>query len=506
MKNKSLANTAFYGILFLLTFNISEVMLLGPEQERAPLFEALAAHVRKNPAGLHVPGHSRGRGLPEELLSLGSALFGLDLTELPGLDDLHSPRGPIARAQELAAQAYGADRTFFLVNGTTAGIHALICAAGRGKIIVPRNAHRSVLGGLILSDADPVYVVPGIIPGFGVDCGITPREAAGALDEYPGAALLVVRPNYYGVAEDLDGLVLAAHMRDRPLMVDEAHGAHLRFHPGLPEDAMAAGADASVQSTHKLGGSLTQSSMLHLRGGRLDAEKVAASLSLLQTTSPSYILMVSLDLARRQLALMGEGLIERVLELARELRGRLARIRGLEVLTGEHLPGNAARLDPTRLVISVRGLGLTGYQAAGLLAERYGVFVEMADYGNLVAVISAGTARADCNALAHALEDLAARERPGRRLPALPLPAGFRKVMKPREAWFSPAQRVALEDAKGRVCAEMVAVYPPGIPAVCPGEVITPEVHEYLVLLSKMRVPCQGASDPELKTIKVVVE
>ncbi len=479
------------------------------QQCKAPLFEVLYRHAAKKPAVLHVPGHRQGRGLPEGLVSLsGKALFELDLTEIPGLDDLHNPAGPIAAAQELAAEIYGAGRSFFLVNGTTAGIQALFLAvAGRRKIIVPRNAHRSVISGMIISGADPVYVMPEVIPGFGVDCGVPNREVCRLLEENDDvAAVLAVRPNYYGVAGDLREMVRAVHDQDRPVLVDEAHGAHLRFGPGLPEDAMAVGADAAVQSTHKLGGSLTQSSMLHLQGSRVDAGSITAALNLLQTTSPSYLLMASLDLARRQMALYGKGLLERALELARWLREKLSVVRGLKVLTAEHLP-EPCRLDPCRVVISVRGLGLAGYQVNKLLTERYHVYVEMADAVNIVAVVSVGTVREDCEALAGALEDIAARYEQHRDRVRLPrAPAGVIKRMKPGDAWFAPAARVSMPEARGRICAESVAVYPPGIPVVNPGEEITPEIYEYFSLVKRMGLHCQGASDPELKTVKVVVE
>ncbi len=480
-------------------------------QSRAPLFEALVRHAAKNPAGFHIPGHGQGKALPAELLTLeGQALFAFDLTELPGLDDLHNPHGPIARAQELAAKIYGADRSFFLVNGTSVGIQALLTAqAGHREVIVPRNAHRSVLGGLVIAGADPVYVMPEIIPEFGVDCGVPPLRIRQALKSHPGAAaVLAVCPNFYGVLSDLAGQAVAAHEADKPILVDEAHGAHLRFHPGLPADAMASGADAVVQSTHKLGGSLGQSSILHLREGIVDSDAVAAALRLLQTTSPSYILMASLDLARRQMALQGEFLLEKVLELSRYVSERLSRIKGLRILTADYLPEGCfgQELDPTKLVISVRGLGLTGYQVSGLLAGRYNVFVEMADAGNIVAFISIGSTQGECDALVNALEDIAARDI----LPAvtaLPnVPASFIKRMKPREAWFARSRKAPLAEARGRICAETVAVYPPGIPAVNPGEEITEEIHEYLTLVSGMRLPCQGPSDPTLKSIKIVIE
>ncbi|MDD4239390.1 MAG: DegT/DnrJ/EryC1/StrS family aminotransferase [Desulfotomaculaceae bacterium] len=481
---------------------------MSERQGQAPLFEALCRHTEKNTANLHIPGHRQGRSIPEGLLSLGNKdLFSLDLTELPGLDDLHNPSGPIHLAQELAANLYGADRSFFLVNGTSTGIHALLIATvGQGQVIVPRNAHRSVLGGLVLAGADPVYVIPELIPEFGLDCGVTPTTVRVALEDNPAsAAIMAVSPNYYGVIGDLPGYVEAAHRVDKPLLVDEAHGAHLRFHPALPKDAMACGADAAVQSTHKLGGSLTQSSVLHLQGAFIDQHDVAAALRLLQTTSPSYLLMVSLDLARRQLALRGKGLLDQALELAYRLREQLSMIDGVSVLSPEHLP-MGARLDPTRLVISVRKLGLSGYQVQQLLAERYRVYIEMADSAHVVAIVSIGSVRADCEELARAMEDIAARERKTESISLIAPPDNFTVLMKPREAWFAKVHQIPLVEASGRISAETIAVYPPGIPAVNPGEEITVDVINYLTAVRKMGLPCQGPSDPTLKTITVVVE
>lgn len=437
-------------------------------------------------------------------------MFALDLTEIPGLDDLHDPRDVIAEAQELAARAYGAARSFFLVNGTTVGVHALLMAAGgRGSVVVPRNVHRSVVGGLILSGAEPEYIMPGIIKEFGIPSGISAGQVRQALEMNPAvAAVLTVRPNYYGVADDLAGQTQVCHAAGKPLLVDEAHGAHLRFYRGLPGDAMAAGADASVQSTHKMGGSLTQSSLLHLSGSNLlDAGAVAGALDLLQTTSPSYILMVSLDLARRQLVLAGADLLERTLSLVRRTKKRLAGISGLKVLSEEYLTGDGQALDPTKLVVSVSGLGLTGFQVGDLLAGRYNIYLEMTDVNNIVAFFSNGTTPAECDALVFALQDIARRDR----LTAAPvsLPEMFIhpvKRMKPREAWFAATQRVAPTEACGRICAEVVAVCPPGIPLLCPGEEITAEVCECLEAVRKLGLPCQGPSDCTLKSLKVVVE
>lgn len=477
------------------------------DQNKAPLYDALCLHTGEAAARLHVPGHRQGAALPAALKGRdGRALYELDLTELPGLDDLHRPIGAIAGAESLAARAFGAWRTFFLVNGSTAGIHALLTALGGKKVLAPRDAHRSVIGGLVLSGAEPVYVWPGIVPGFGIPAGFDTARYDQALAEHPdAAAVLAVYPNYYGVAGDLAGLARLCRDAGKPLLVDEAHGAHLRFHEGLPADAMTAGADASVQSTHKFGGSLTQSSMLHLAGPGYE-KAVAGALSLLQTTSPSYILMASLDLARRQMALEGEKLLQRALDLARYLRGRLEKIKGIAVLADRDLPRGQSP-DNTKLVISFRNLRLTGYQAAEILTKRHRVFVEMADRDNLVACVTIGATREDCDSLAAALKELARREGAGGNDgPPPELPAAARQAMLPRAAWYAASEAVPLAEAAGRISAETAAVHPPGIPVLIPGEEITGDVLDYLEAARRLGLTCHGPADPMLNSLMVVIE
>ena len=449
--------------------------------------------------------------MPLELAGLTAEdLLAMDLTELPGLDDLHRPLGVIAHAQELAAAAYGATRSFFLVNGSTVGIHALLLAIrDDGKILIPRHCHRSVLGGLILSGAEPVYMRPLVLEGFGFAAGVSLRQITEALAENRDiAAVLTVRPNYYGVADDLSGQVQAAHGAGKPLVVDEAHGAHLRFHPQMPSDAMSCGADAAVQSAHKMSAALTQSAMLHLNRGMIDVQAVAVALDLLQTTSPSYLLMASLDLARRRMVLSGASGLEAALDLVRKTKRRLSQISGLKVLTEEYLPDGWS-LDETKITVAVDGLGLTGYQVSELLARRYRIYIEMADQVNIMAVLSPASKPEECDALAAALEDIAHRDRMqlGNNLVLMELAPPEPVVrLKPRDAWYASAENVPLDTSKGRICAESVSVYPPGIPALCPGEEITPAVLEYLLAAGKLNLICHGPSDPMLKTIRVVVE
>ena len=482
------------------------------EQFETPLYTALRQHIQKDCAHLHVPAHRQGEALP--LLLKQQRFFQLDLTELPGLDNLHNPAGAIARAQELAAKLYGAKATFFLVNGTTGGLQALLLAVCRPgqKIVVARNSHQSVLAGLVLSGADPVFLKPVLFHEFGIPVGVKPEKLAQVLGEEPEArGVLVVYPNYYGLAANLQKLVELTHEAGKSFFVDEAHGAHFPFHPGLPAEALTCGADAVVMSMHKTGGSLTQSSFLHLNSNCLQAERVAEALSLLQTSSPSYLLMVSLDLARHQLAVQGHALLQRSIGLALQTRAELNAVRGLEVLTEEHCVkylGEGYTLDPTRITVNVRNLGLSGAQVASILAEKYNVNCELADYSNLVAVVGIGVDPEDCRRLVYGLKEISRQEaRPNRRLPEIPsLPALPRKKMTPREAWFKPAKKVRLESGAGCICAEWVAAYPPGVPVIYPGEEITPEVVEYLQFLKKNKVPLVGPADKLLENVQVVAE
>lgn len=481
------------------------------DQQRAPLLEALVKYARSSPCRFHVPGHGGGGGAPEDLLAVaGEGVFAIDATELPGLDDLNSPAGVIAGAQELAARAFGADRSFFSVNGTTLGLQALMLALGRpgGKVILPRNCHRSVVGGLVLSGLDPVFISPAIVPDFNFAAGVPSRELERAVRDNPGAcAVLCIHPTYYGAAGDLKKIAGLAHAAGMPLIADEAHGTHLYFHPGFPPGALMAGADAAVQSMHKTGGALTQSSLIHLKGPFVDGDRLFSAVKILQTSSPSYVLMASLDAARRRLALQGRELLQGVLEAAAGLRDSLAGIRGIKVFGPEHLDGDGVfDYDPARMVINVRRLGLDGFRAAAWILRHHGIYVEMADCGNIVLVLGLGISREDCRRMAAALRDLAERE--GRKSgPAgagpVDVPAP-KAVMKIRDAWFAPSRPVKLEQAAGRVCAEWVAVCPPGIPVLIPGEEVSGDAVNYLSGAREAGASFQGPADPGLRYLRVI--
>jgi len=482
-------------------------------QKHTPLVNALQKYDHNKAVRLHVPGHGGGPGLPQAMRQ--GNLPGWDVTELAGLDDLHNPEGVIAAAQRSAAELYGARCTFFLVNGTTVGLQALITAtcSEEQALVLPRNVHRSVLGGLVVSGARPVFIEPVIVPEFDFAAGFLSDKLEAVLRQNPGAgAVLAVHPCYYGVVGDLAGVDKICRRHEVPLLVDEAHGTHLRLHSGLPADALSLGADAVVQSVHKTGGALTQASWLHLGTDRIARERVADALRLLQTSSPSYILLASLDAARRQMALNGQVMLDDLLTLAGEAAWRINKISGLAVLGKEHLDGiGAFDYDPTRLVISVQGLGVSGYEVAWKLAAAYGIYVEMSDAYNLVAVLSLGTGRVGVLKLVGALAEISRSKGAGHSddrnfnvrksfdLGQLPP-----QVMTPRRAWLARQKKVPLGESRGLVSAEIIAAYPPGIAVIYPGEEITPEVIEYLLQVREMGVHIQGAADPALKTLCVV--
>jgi arginine/lysine/ornithine decarboxylase len=480
------------------------------DQKETPLFTALTQYIAKNYAYLHLPAHRQGKALSELLSPGGRSLLHLDLTELPGLDDLYYPQEAIARAQELAAALYKASQSFFLVNGTSGGIQALILSLCRpgDELLLPRNCHRAVLGGLILSGAKPVYLPPVINQEFGFAAGIAPEELTRTLNEHRDCrGLLLVHPTYYGVAGDLAKLTAFVHQENKPVLVDEAHGAHFPFHPALPPDALSCDADAVVQSMHKLGGSLTQSSLLHLKGRRLASSRVADSLRLLQTSSPSYLLLASLDVARRQMALTGYKLLDQALEIAFQARDEISKISGLKIFGAENLNyQGACFFDPTRIVISVKQWGLTGYRVAQLLSSTYRVQVEMADYYNLVAVVSLGSTREDAQALVKGLSEIWQKEaKINQPLPDVPLyPPPVPVRLTPREAWFAPNRLVSLKESAGLISTQEITISPPGVPLLFPGEEITIEMRDYLGQLKKINIPVKGFTGPQKDRLQVI--
>ena len=479
------------------------------EQNRAPLFEALKDYHSRNVIPFDVPGHKHGVGLPELAGYVGKKVLEIDVNSMECLDNICNPIGVIKEAEELAARAYGAEKAFFLVNGTTSGVQAMIMAACRPgeKIILPRNAHKSAIAGMILSGAVPIYIQPEINEELGIAMGMTVESVLRTMEEHPDAkAVFVIHPTYYGAVSDLAAIVEAAHGYGMAVLADEAHGAHFNFHPNLPASAIELGADASASSTHKTGGSLTQSSLLLMRSGILDPSYMKTTLNLTQTTSASYLLMTSIDVARKQLATRGKDILGRLLEIVRDAKAQLNEIDGLYAF-GSELVGSPGvfDFDDTKLGVNVRELGLSGYDAEKLLRKEYNIQVELADMYNILAITAVGDTEESIGSLVAAIKDLAKHHRNGDvREITRGMLTNPEIVVSPRDAYYSSKKPVKLEESIGCVSGESIMAYPPGIPLVTPGEMITREIVEYAKMLKAEKCMLQGTQDPYVDTILVL--
>ncbi|MCL5037259.1 MAG: aminotransferase class I/II-fold pyridoxal phosphate-dependent enzyme [Chloroflexi bacterium] len=489
-------------------------------QSDTPYYDALFDYTRSDILTFHVPGHQRGRGAhPRMIELLGEKALAADCTQVLGLDDMHQPHGPVKFAQELAAIAYGADATFFLINGSSSGNHIMILAACRpgDKIILPRNSHRSAVGAMILSGVMPVYVMPEFDPEMRVDHTVTPDKYEQAIEEHPEAkAIYALSPTYYGATADLRSIVEIGHKNNLVVMVDEAWGPHLHFHPDLPESAMDAGADMCINSTHKLIAGMSQGSMIHIKGNMVDRGHLHAILRLFLSTSPSCIIVSSLDVARMQMFFDGRAMLDNAIKNAEWAREQVNNIPGLHAW-GDELLGRPGvfNMDKTRLVISSVEAGFTGYQMERFLRYDHNIQVEMSDLFNVLALITIAHTREDVARLVRALEKvvvehkgegdlnrLKEEHRSGKS--GIQLPDWPPQVMTPREAFFADYKTIPFPHAAGRISSELITPYPPGIPLVCPGEKITHEIIEYAMLELAAGVKIQGPVDDTLGTIRVV--
>jgi len=473
-----------------------------------PIFEALKQYHEKEVIPFDVPGHKHGKGIPELADFLGEKVLQVDVNSMKPLDFLNDPTSVIKDAQELAANAFSADHCFFLVNGTTSAVQAMImstCNPGE-KLILPRNAHKSAIHGLILSGAQPVYIQPEINNQLGIAMGVSVESVEIAIAENPDArAVFIINPTYYGYTSKIKEIVKLAHRHGMAVIVDEAHGAHFGFSTELPQDAMSAGADMSAVSLHKTGGSLTQSSLLLMREGLIDSGIVRTMINLTQTTSASYLLMTSLDVARKGLATKGSETLGRVLEISREARDRINSIKGLYAFGKELLDDKGVHsFDETKLGVNVTGIGLTGFEAYDILRDEYNIQVELGDTGNILAVISLGDDSSSVDSLVSALEDMAKRLKKEQLKIKVPPLKNPEVIVSPRNAFYSMKRSVRLEDAKGMICAESVMVYPPGIPIVTMGEKISEEIIEYINFVKSQKTTISGTRDPNVEYIEVL--
>jgi arginine decarboxylase len=495
------------------------------DQSETPYLDAVVSYVARNPGRFHIPGHKGTGADPGLIAALGEAAVLHDVPpSIEGIDVGPEPT-PFQRAQRLAADAWGAQRSWFLVNGASGGNHAICMtlahATGklrtgppdRGPVVVQRNVHSSIVDGLVLSGLRPTFVAPEIDRDLGIAHCVTPEALSAALDAEPDAeAVLVVSPTYFGAVARVEELAEVAHARDIPLVVDEAWGAHLYFHEALPAGALRCGADLVLSSTHKIVGSLTQSAILHLGNGeRIDEDLIDRSVTLVESTSPNALLTASLDAARRYAVTKGHALLDETLVTLARTRERVREIPGLDVLD-ERLAGrnSVAAWDPLRLSVDVRGTGATGHRIAELMRARDDVVLELFSENVIVAVFGLGeteTASAErlLAALEHAVAEIGPSDVEKRRAFAEPPPWGPLELA-PRDAFLGPQEVVPFDRAKGRIAAESLAAYPPGVPNVLPGERLTGPTIAYIADSLAHGGLVRGASDRTLQTIRVVVE
>ena len=476
-------------------------------QNQAPIYEGLVKLRKKRIVPFDVPGHKRGRGNPELVELLGEKCVGIDVNSMKPLDNLGHPISIIRDAEELAAEAFGAAHAFLMIGGTTSSVQTMIlstCKAG-DKIILPRNVHKSAINALVLCGAIPIYIEMSVDPKIGIALGLENDRVAQAINDHPDAkAILINNPTYYGICSDLKGLTEMAHAAGMKVLVDEAHGAHLHFTDKLPLSAMDAGADMSAVSMHKSGGSLTQSSLL-LVGDQMNPEYVRQIINLTQSTSASYLLMSSLDISRRNLALRGKESFEKVIELSEYARREINAIGGYYAYSKELVDGvSVCDFDVTKLSVYTQGIGLTGIEVYDLLRDEYDIQIEFGDIGNILAYISIGDRIQDIERLVGALADIKRLySRDGKDLiageyiqPEL--------VLSPQEAFYSERRSLTLDESVGQVCGEFVMCYPPGIPILAPGERITQGLVDYIKFAKERGCSLQGTEDPEVNHINVI--
>lgn len=476
-------------------------------QNQAPIYEGLVKLRKKRIVPFDVPGHKRGRGNPELVELLGEKCVGIDVNSMKPLDNLGHPISIIRDAEELAAEAFGAAHAFLMIGGTTSSVQTMIlstCKAG-DKIILPRNVHKSAINALVLCGAIPIYIEMSVDPKIGIALGLENDRVAQAINDHPDAkAILINNPTYYGICSDLKGLTEMAHAAGMKVLVDEAHGAHLHFTDKLPLSAMDAGADMSAVSMHKSGGSLTQSSLL-LVGDQMNPEYVRQIINLTQSTSASYLLMSSLDISRRNLALRGKESFEKVIELSEYARREINAIGGYYAYSKELVDGvSVCDFDVTKLSVYTQGIGLTGIEVYDLLRDEYDIQIEFGDIGNILAYISIGDRIQDIERLVGALADIKRLySRDGKDLiageyiqPEL--------VLSPQEAFYADRRSLTLDESIGQVCGEFVMCYPPGIPILAPGERITQGLVDYIKFAKERGCSLQGTEDPEVNHINVI--
>lgn len=482
---------------------------VGLSQYDTPIHKALEEQRNNRLAHFDVPGHKGGRGNKELKRFLGEDCLRLDMNSMKPLDNLCHPVSVIREAQALAAEAFGADEAFFIVNGTTGAVQAMImsvCKFG-DKIIMPRNVHRSAINALVICGAIPVYINPGINKQLGIPLGMSIADVKKAIDDNPDAkAILVNNPTYYGICSNLKEIVKLAHEKGMLVLVDEAHGTHFYFHEALPVSAMEAGADMSSISMHKTGGSLTQSSIL-LVNHSVNSDYVRQVINLSQTTSGSYLLLSSLDIARKNLSLNGKEMFDKTIDFATYARDEINRLEGYYAFGEELVDGDCIyAFDTTKLSIHTRDIGLAGIEVYDLLRDDYGIQIEFGDIGNILAIISSGDRNLEIERLISALSEIKRLHKTDK--------AGLfdheyinpKIILGPQEAFYSDKVSLPIDRSGGRICGEFVMCYPPGIPILAPGEMITEDILKYIAYAKEKGCFMTGTEDMNIRYINVVEE
>jgi len=477
------------------------------DQTRAPIYEALEHFRKMRVVPFDVPGHKRGRGNPELVKLLGETCVGMDVNSMKPLDNLCHPVSVIREAEELAADAFGAAHAFLMVGGTTSAVQSMVLSVvKRGeKIILPRNVHRSVMGALVLCGAVPVYVNPECDERLGIPLGMKVSEVERAIRANPDAkAVLVNNPTYYGICSDLKAIVDLAHKNGMLCLADEAHGTHFYFHDSLPLSAMQAGADLAAVSMHKSGGSLTQSSLL-LAGPNVSGGHVRQIINLTQTTSGSYLLLSSLDIARRNLALRGREEFQRVIQMAQYARQEINEIGGYYAFSKELVNGDSVYdFDVTKLSVNTLDVGLAGIEVYDLLRDEYDIQIEFGDLGNILAYLSIGDRPREIERLVGAMSEV--RRRFGKKGAALMKQEYIEPQVaaSPQQAFYAPHRTLPLEKTEGMICSEFVMCYPPGIPILTPGERVTREIIDYIQYAKAKGCSMTGPEDAEINNLNVL--
>lgn len=478
-------------------------------QQRAPIYEALDRFGKMRVVPFDVPGHKRGRGNPELARLLGEKCVSMDVNSMKPLDNLCHPVSVIRDAEKLAADAFGADNAFLMVGGTTSAVQSMVMSAVQAgqKIILPRNVHRSVMGALVLCGAIPVYVNPECDDRLGIPLGMSLAQLKNTIEKNPDAkAILVNNPTYYGICSDLRSIVELAHKNNMLVLADEAHGTHFYFGENLPVSAMAAGADMAAVSMHKSGGSLTQSSLL-LTGPRVNADHVRQIINLTQTTSASYLLLSSLDISRRNLALRGKEAFNGVCDLADYAREEINDLGGWYAFSKELINGDSVfDFDQTKLSVHTLDIGLAGIEVYDILRDEYDIQIEFGDLGNILAYLSIGDRRRDVERLVSALSEIGrlyAKDRTGMMENEYIAPD---VAVTPQFAFYAPKESLPIEETAGRVCSEFVMCYPPGIPILAPGERVTGKILEYICYAKEKGCQLTGPENAKIERLNVLIE